>query len=92
MKLQTYDYQWVTTDDIEQARAIQRGYIPLFEGFLEKFNGPLKSALQYKETAREAIDQFNLNAAEISLAMEQAEIDALRVAISNFLAAFPAGE
>ena len=92
MKLQTFDCQWVTTDDIEQAKAIQRGYIPLFKSFVIELNGPLKSALQYKEAAREAIDQFNLNAAEISLAMEQAEIDALRVAISNFLAAFPAGE
>lgn len=92
MRLQTFGSQWVTTDDIEQARAIQRGYIPLFKSFVVAFNGPLTSALQYKESAREAIDQFNQNAAEISLAHEQAEIDALRVAISNFLAAFPTGE
>lgn len=92
MKLQTHKFEWVTTDDIEQARAIQRDYVPLFKAFVVELNGPLTSALQYREAARETVNQFNRNASEISQAEEQAEIDALRVAISNFLAELPTDE
>lgn len=92
MKLYTVDSEEITTHDFEQAIAIQNDFRPVFEMLVDKLRAPLASALEYKEAATIIIDRYNRNAAEISRAQEQAEIDALRDALSNFLAGRSNGE
>lgn len=92
MKVYTVDSEEITTHDFGQAIAIQNDFRPVFEMLVDKLRAPLASALEYKEAATIIIDRYNRNAAEISRAQEQAEIDALRDAISNFLAGRSNGE